>query len=89
MPKPTPCGNLVLDIELTLVDVTNGGGQLPANVAGSTSPDDDQVVFLATTLSSAPASATIQYRLAYQPPGPIVPDDGIPVLSWNLGDNHF
>ncbi|MBW2726537.1 MAG: hypothetical protein JRE71_19320 [Deltaproteobacteria bacterium] len=83
------------EIELTLVDVTNGGGQIPASVAGMTSPDDDHVVFLATTLPSAPTSATLQYRLVYQPPTPVqppepvVPDDSIPVLSWNLGDNHF
>ncbi len=81
----------VYDIELTLVDVTNGAGQLPANVVGSMRPDDGRVVHLATTLPSAPASATLQYRLAYQPPTELEPqpNDGTPVLSWNFGDNHF
>lgn len=79
------------EIELTLVDATNGGGQIAASVAGTASPDDNRVVFLATTLPSAPASATLQYRLAYQPPTPLEPqpNDSIPVLSWSLGDNHF
>lgn len=65
---PPPDQTPEYDIELTLVDVTNGGGQLPANIAGTGPPDDNRVVFLATTLPSAPASATLQYRFDYGPP---------------------
>jgi hypothetical protein len=88
----------VYDIALTLVDVTNGAGQIPANVAADQSPDNMEVVFLRTTLPSAPAptSATLQYRLAYQTPASCQPpetcpppEDAVPLLNWTSGDNHF
>lgn len=78
------------DIELTLVDVTNGIGQVSASVVGAQAPDDNQVVFLATTLPSAPLHATLQYRFGFLSPSRTAPpSDATPILNWNLGDNHF
>lgn len=87
-PQPvTPC----YEIELTLVDVTDGGGQqVAANVVGSMEPDDSRTVFLATSLPSPGLTSTLQYRLDYLPsPGETPPIDLVPVLWWNPGDNHF
>jgi len=84
----------VYDIALTLVLATNGAGEIPANVVADQSPDNMEVVFLETTLPSAPTFATLQYRLAYQTPASCEPpetcpppEDAVPLLSWS--DNHF